>query len=767
MIFRKTISIILSVIMLVCLMLPAASAAEAVPRTIKPVGAEYHLAARSGWDYAGAEATIAQYADPDEFRNIIFDAISQGAVFADVERLNIPVEAYDAITTFIFYGMPEAFNVYEVGYTYTSQGIILVNFSFRDFADTKAEYEACFAAMKASADSILDGIENNPALSDEKKALLLHDRLCVVNEYAYYTAGEIEHTAYGALVNGRSVCQGYAMAYMYLLDRVGIKNHYVSSRALNHAWNIVYIDDVPYHVDVTWDDVAWGNYGVGMEGAVKHDNFLRSTKGIKETGHTATDFYSFPTDTRYDSCFWQNSETEFQLIGNRIYYTDSVNQKIICADDGSVLADVTDRWYTGWGSYWVGNFSRLSSEGGTIFYSLSDGVYKYTLSTGRTEKIYTSSVQGLSVFGFTYSDGYLICQLNNTPNNTDGLRTDKIKYTDVDHAVYKLSADTSSAKTVYYVGDAFSSKNIKIIAHFTDGTTKTVESGVSFSGFSSDKEGEKTVVATYGGFSVSFTVFVKTPSVKTDRREITLKENEEFSLAVTTDPAGQTVSWKSSSQCVSVSDGKIKALSAGTAVVTGEITYGGKTYSVTVNVSVVCAHKNTEIHPGVSPTADSPGYTEGVFCRSCGIYVSGHIEIPIPDAFFTDGEYIKSDGTNIRMIPGVLVRELLLQAPHGKLYHKDGTPADGAAFVYTGMILSLPDGTRQSIAVSGDVDSDGSVTAADARLSLRGSVGLEAFSEGSVYYIAANADATDVLSAADARIILRTSVGLDWVGDFI
>lgn len=63
-----------------------------------------------------------------------------------------------------------------------------------------------------------------------------------------------------------------------------------------------------------------------------------------------------------------------------------------------------------------------------------------------------------------------------------------------------------------------------------------------------------------------------------------------------------------------------------------------------------------------------------------------------------------------------------------------------------------------SAAVRGDIDGDSSVTAADARLALRFSVGLEVFSAGQVD--AADMDADGIITAGDARTILRLSVGL-------
>lgn len=61
----------------------------------------------------------------------------------------------------------------------------------------------------------------------------------------------------------------------------------------------------------------------------------------------------------------------------------------------------------------------------------------------------------------------------------------------------------------------------------------------------------------------------------------------------------------------------------------------------------------------------------------------------------------------------------------------------------------------------GDVDLDGSVTAADARLALRGAVGLENYKSGSAAFKAADADRDKKLTAGDARMILRAAVGLE------
>ena len=61
----------------------------------------------------------------------------------------------------------------------------------------------------------------------------------------------------------------------------------------------------------------------------------------------------------------------------------------------------------------------------------------------------------------------------------------------------------------------------------------------------------------------------------------------------------------------------------------------------------------------------------------------------------------------------------------------------------------------------GDVDHDGRVTAADARLALRRAVELEHYEEGSYEFFVSDVDFDGRVTAADARLILRAAVNLE------
>ena len=61
----------------------------------------------------------------------------------------------------------------------------------------------------------------------------------------------------------------------------------------------------------------------------------------------------------------------------------------------------------------------------------------------------------------------------------------------------------------------------------------------------------------------------------------------------------------------------------------------------------------------------------------------------------------------------------------------------------------------------GDVDGDGRVTAADARLALRAAIGLEDYAPGTLWFVCADYDGNGEITAGDARMVLRTAVALE------
>lgn len=97
--------------------------------------------------------------------------------------------------------------------------------------------------------------------SDYDKVKKLHNILVDNLSYDQTISKPNIRNIYGALCEREVVCEGYAKAYKYLLDKLEIENIIVvgygtnsSGQTEEHAWNYIKLNDNWYAVDVTWDD---------------------------------------------------------------------------------------------------------------------------------------------------------------------------------------------------------------------------------------------------------------------------------------------------------------------------------------------------------------------------------------------------------------------------------------------------------------------------------------------------------------------------------
>ncbi len=94
-------------------------------------------------------------------------------------------------------------------------------------------------------------------MTDYEKELAIHDYIVANCSYGQEEdSQEYAFRAYGVLVQGKAVCNGYAEAMSLLLSCVGVENEIMTGEADGelHAWNRVLLDGEWYQVDATWDD---------------------------------------------------------------------------------------------------------------------------------------------------------------------------------------------------------------------------------------------------------------------------------------------------------------------------------------------------------------------------------------------------------------------------------------------------------------------------------------------------------------------------------
>lgn len=145
--------------------------------------------------------------------------------------------------------------------------------------------------MERRAARLLRGIDRSA--SQAEIALQVHDAL--LRDFSFDKDCHDEeghddaHFACGALLGRCAVCDGYARAYKYLLDRMGIRSAVVWGQAgrrgdrENHAWAVVDMSDAVgasprwRNVDITWDGSA------SFHGMIAHPFFGLGDAQMAET----------------------------------------------------------------------------------------------------------------------------------------------------------------------------------------------------------------------------------------------------------------------------------------------------------------------------------------------------------------------------------------------------------------------------------------------------------------------------------------------------
>ncbi|WP_051287184.1 transglutaminase domain-containing protein [Paenibacillus taiwanensis] len=112
-------------------------------------------------------------------------------------------------------------------------------------------------------------------MSDYETVKKLHDYVVL---HVAYDESLNKFTAYEALVDKKTVCQGYALLMQALLEEADIPSIVLEGQAGGtlHAWNVVQVDGLWYHLDTTWDDPV-----PDQKDGLRHTYFLLSDEEMK------------------------------------------------------------------------------------------------------------------------------------------------------------------------------------------------------------------------------------------------------------------------------------------------------------------------------------------------------------------------------------------------------------------------------------------------------------------------------------------------------
>ncbi len=180
------------------------------------------------------------------------------------------------------------------GYQYNtySSGDDVVGIEFAPkYTMSKDQRDVYQATIEATANEWLSGI--NESAGDFEKALYVFETL--IEKVDYNPDSQENQNILSVFLYQSTVCQGYADAAWYLLDRLGVRSTVITGEANgeSHAWNLVYLDNAYYFMDVTWGNSKYLNGNNDTEKRVNYAYLAMTTEEISQN-HVITSGFEVP-----------------------------------------------------------------------------------------------------------------------------------------------------------------------------------------------------------------------------------------------------------------------------------------------------------------------------------------------------------------------------------------------------------------------------------------------------------------------------------------
>lgn len=138
---------------------------------------------------------------------------------------------------------------------YRRNGVYYFTLTYEMVYYTTAEQEQ---QMDSRVKQLLEQLNVYDA-RDYDKVKAIYDYICknITYDHAGLSQGDntLIYTAYAALINGTSVCQGYANLFYRLALELDVDARLIAGlgNGGDHAWNIVKLGGKYYNLDATWD----------------------------------------------------------------------------------------------------------------------------------------------------------------------------------------------------------------------------------------------------------------------------------------------------------------------------------------------------------------------------------------------------------------------------------------------------------------------------------------------------------------------------------
>ncbi|MVB13126.1 hypothetical protein CAFE_38810 [Caprobacter fermentans] len=178
--------------------------------------------------------------------------------YAPTGQISIPGKLTEAeirlTTTAYLDDHPQVFwvaNAYSYGYR-NDQTILQLYSEL-----TQSECSAAVLAFNGKVQSILQSMPSGLGEFDREEYLFDYiTKACSYDDSAVTNKNWKSYTAYGALIDGKAVCEGYSRAMLLLGGYAGLSGVLIrgTGEGVAHMWNGFKIDGNWYHVDLTWCD---------------------------------------------------------------------------------------------------------------------------------------------------------------------------------------------------------------------------------------------------------------------------------------------------------------------------------------------------------------------------------------------------------------------------------------------------------------------------------------------------------------------------------
>lgn len=228
------------------------------------------------------------------------------------------------------------------------------------YSKTPEQHAEEVEALRSVVEEI---VESCIAENDYEAVKYFHDE--IIRRCKYDSTATNMLSAYGCLVDGKAVCEGYAKAFILLCTAYDIECVPITGNTRNsegvvepHMWNMVKLDGVWYHFDLTWDDPI-STLG---DDFVKYDYFAVSDQVIS-TDHELTPivYFTYPVADNSENDYFTRYGLNFGDVDVAVAEFERLVAEAVSRNERFVRIRLSD----------AENYSRFKTE---IFESENDGV---------------------------------------------------------------------------------------------------------------------------------------------------------------------------------------------------------------------------------------------------------------------------------------------------------------------------------------------------------------------------------------------------------